>query len=317
MWSLYHLLEGEVAAAFNRIDIFIFEFERFFVSMIREGAMKGKRRRVMSDSEEEVDSPDNVVSLPPDRSNASDGWLEKRDIPQKGLRDIVIKKRHRPLSLNRAASVDSLAMISPSPTTRIQGSVSSPDLFVVKDSPVARKPNVAQIKAGTRSDRSIRLHRREQTQKIVSLRDSSDDSAVGDSDDSSDGNGIDINEWTDDITAIAQIKEKVKHILDHCANLSAQLRSTTLKWRGNPSESDETLCMNITEIRSPSGGLHRLPSNDESRIEDTDELLSLSDFSDCCPDLELKHYQIVGVNWMRLLYENKVNGVLADDMVRN
>ena len=33
-----------------------------------------------------------------------------------------------------------------------------------------------------------------------------------------------------------------------------------------------------------------------------------------CPSLTLNNYQLVGVNWMRLLYQNHVNGVLADDM---
>lgn len=38
------------------------------------------------------------------------------------------------------------------------------------------------------------------------------------------------------------------------------------------------------------------------------------DVQQLCPGLELKAYQLVGVNWLKLLHENKVNGVLADDM---
>ena len=38
------------------------------------------------------------------------------------------------------------------------------------------------------------------------------------------------------------------------------------------------------------------------------------DVMQLCPGLELKAYQLVGVNWLKLLHQNKVNGVLADDM---
>ena len=38
------------------------------------------------------------------------------------------------------------------------------------------------------------------------------------------------------------------------------------------------------------------------------------DVQQLCPGLELKAYQLVGVNWLKLLHQNKVNGVLADDM---
>ena len=41
---------------------------------------------------------------------------------------------------------------------------------------------------------------------------------------------------------------------------------------------------------------------------------SYVDVMQLCPGLELKAYQLVGVNWLKLLHQNKVNGVLADDM---
>ena len=33
-----------------------------------------------------------------------------------------------------------------------------------------------------------------------------------------------------------------------------------------------------------------------------------------CPIVRLKPYQLVGVNWLYLLHQVGVNGVLADDM---
>ena len=44
------------------------------------------------------------------------------------------------------------------------------------------------------------------------------------------------------------------------------------------------------------------------------DILTVNDIREVCPGLELKPYQLVGVNWMKLLHLNNVNGVLADDM---
>jgi SNF2 family DNA or RNA helicase len=40
----------------------------------------------------------------------------------------------------------------------------------------------------------------------------------------------------------------------------------------------------------------------------------------CCSDVkggEMRDYQIRGLNWMISLYENGINGILADEMVRS
>ena len=34
----------------------------------------------------------------------------------------------------------------------------------------------------------------------------------------------------------------------------------------------------------------------------------------CYFSLELKSYQLVGINWLAMLYEKKLNGILADQM---
>ncbi|KAI9912461.1 hypothetical protein PsorP6_005411 [Peronosclerospora sorghi] len=43
-------------------------------------------------------------------------------------------------------------------------------------------------------------------------------------------------------------------------------------------------------------------------------VVTQADIPNTCSTLELKSYQVVGVNWLLLLYENKVSGVLADDI---
>jgi SNF2 family DNA or RNA helicase len=44
------------------------------------------------------------------------------------------------------------------------------------------------------------------------------------------------------------------------------------------------------------------------------KLINNAEIHSLCPELTLNSYQLVGVNWMRLLYQNNMNGVLADDM---
>ncbi|POM65468.1 ATP-dependent helicase [Phytophthora palmivora] len=43
-------------------------------------------------------------------------------------------------------------------------------------------------------------------------------------------------------------------------------------------------------------------------------VVTQADIPNICETLELKPYQVVGVNWLLLLHENKVSGVLADEM---
>lgn len=249
------------------------------------------------------------------------GWLEKREVgdARKGL---IPKRRHpqqrRDDRFGRATSVDSLVNLSTQSPPVLKGnSMSSPDLFIIEDTPektekvVMKAPNVSVIKSSTMSrDREIRHDRRADGRKPVTKQQvkkkdsSSDDSESGDgySGGSSDDDSIDANEWDDDVTAMSKIKERVKHILDNCGKLSAQLQKTMKKW-GLNSTSDSN-CVNLAEISGGGEG-----------EDDTMALLRPADFEDICPGLVLKDYQTVGVNWMRLLHENRVNGVLADDMV--
>jgi SWI/SNF-related matrix-associated actin-dependent regulator 1 of chromatin subfamily A len=61
-------------------------------------------------------------------------------------------------------------------------------------------------------------------------------------------------------------------------------------------------CVDLTSIKNSNNG-----SKDNAILCD-------ADFATFCPDLVLKGYQLVGVNWLKLLHQNDVNGVLADDM---
>lgn len=288
----------------------------------RAGGHKRQRRIIESDDESEV-SPTNKTashfsetspsysssasqpSVTVEVMNLDEGWMEKRDRPVP-VNKVLIRKKQ---AVSRSSSMDSLMMLPPGERTPSR-SISSPDLVEIVDTPpIHRKaPNVALIKSNTAAvDRSARHDKYGRKPAEKRERKSGDSSSeMSDASDTSDNSeDLDVNEWDDEVDDIAQVKEKVKYILDHCDKLSTKLRTTMMKWNGADGKSSAD-CVNLTAISSPSGG-------------ETDPggstLLQNEDFENCCPGLSLKGYQTVGVNWMRLLHENKVNGVLADDMV--
>lgn len=143
-----------------------------------------------------------------------------------------------------------------------------------------------------------------------------DDDDNGREDDDEDDNGY-RDDTEDDI--YAQANEVIKQ----CEIVSRNLKKSLLEWQGgekaesvvqgssgNSSKVED--CVNLTSIvASPAP-----PSKtvDLSSSSPSSSLLSNDDIAAICPGLALNPYQLVGVNWLKLLYENEVNGVLADDM---
>jgi SWI/SNF-related matrix-associated actin-dependent regulator 1 of chromatin subfamily A len=123
--------------------------------------------------------------------------------------------------------------------------------------------------------------------------DSDDSESKGDSDD--DNSNADSVDWRG---SELDIKERAKRILDHCSSVSQNLRNSLKKWAGAADDSKD--CIDLVSIARSGSGV--------------DTVLKDDDFATVCPSLKLKAYQLVGVNWIRLLDQNDINGVLADDM---
>ncbi|EEY61840.1 ATP-dependent helicase, putative [Phytophthora infestans T30-4] len=106
--------------------------------------------------------------------------------------------------------------------------------------------------------------------------------------------------------------DEVGQLLEECEGIARKLRQSVRNWSGNASKSassspstspgdatdeEEAVHMSLASIN---GGDRRV--------------VTQNDIPDICETLELKPYQVVGVNWLLLLHENKVSGVLADEM---
>lgn len=118
--------------------------------------------------------------------------------------------------------------------------------------------------------------------------------------------------------------DEVGNLLLECEDIAKKLRSSILDWSGNAQ----------AEVASVSSSPSNLTDvSDEDRLHQPEEHVSIAEFApsaasrstgtrvvtqedipDLCPTLELKPYQVVGVNWLLLLNENNVSGVLADEM---
>jgi hypothetical protein len=70
-------------------------------------------------------------------------------------------------------------------------------------------------------------------------------------------------------------------------------------------------CIDLTKISQLETGASPALQSYGSSVT---QILFDSDIQHKCPGLALKGYQLVGINWLKLLHENHVNGVLADDM---
>ena len=58
------------------------------------------------------------------------------------------------------------------------------------------------------------------------------------------------------------------------------------------------------------------PSSSSSSAAATSRVVEQGDVTALASDITLKPYQLVGINWLWLLHQQRVNGVLADEVGR-
>jgi len=144
--------------------------------------------------------------------------------------------------------------------------------------------------------------------------------AVLDNSDESDQEG-----WAYADKGKTDVMTRAQKILRQCKSVSHNLRTALVQWSGGGSDKapgsgsgsvgvheapagEEQGCLNITSINmQPS-------ATAGADAEAISEILTEVHIRVKCPDLTLKDYQFVGVNWLKLLYQYNINGVLADDM---
>lgn len=114
------------------------------------------------------------------------------------------------------------------------------------------------------------------------------------------------------------LEMKSREVIDRCTDLSRTLRKALQSW-GNGADvgagdgdPNEDTCVKLSKISCEKSAIRR--ASGEAGSEEGTHLLQQADIEIICPTLVLNDYQLVGVNWLKLLHQNDVNGVLADDM---
>ncbi|EQC29699.1 hypothetical protein SDRG_12699 [Saprolegnia diclina VS20] len=90
-------------------------------------------------------------------------------------------------------------------------------------------------------------------------------------------------------------KDEVGAILKTCEALAETLRTSVSQWSSAPEAANDEETALVA-------------------VDDDKQFVRTADIPGLSPTLVLKPYQIVGVNWLYLLYQHKMSAVLADEM---
>lgn len=95
----------------------------------------------------------------------------------------------------------------------------------------------------------------------------------------------------------------VDTVLEDCERIGASLRATMSSWNMGPSDSAETVddgALNLVSIANLA------KRRTQSYLTTQPKLLN--------KNISLKEYQLLGVNWLNLLYRSNLSCILADEM---
>lgn len=172
---------------------------------------------------------------------------------------------------------------------------SEDDKVVARKSIKQPKKKSKQVEKKTKKRRIV-----DSEDEAESLPSESDSNAGRDNSDES------ANEDDGEVVTKNQLQDRVSTIIRQCESVSKKLQSKLSEWESDrsPRTTSERDCINLIKIDDRVAGEG---GGGGSLI--TDQALQVIN-----PSLKLNGYQLVGVNWIKLLYHNDVNGVLADDM---
>ena len=292
--------------------------------------------RANSDSEElEIETPiANAVALRKALSSKSSGGFKSSLLNETFNEDaeeaLEAKRLERTQSKmeSRAHRVDHRATLPTSSHISSSSAASKPvllkDIFAGKSSLDAIDlDNLSDMEEEDRAARALLRQVREQKRQNTSSSHSSsfrsseqpakkarkakeivvEDSDVEDNDSEAGGYGSDLDK--------GQIRELANKVLQQCDGLSANLRRSLKQWESGGDDANTTSkdCIDLIAIKPAQRN-----STTSTASSSLQQILYDEDISKLCPELSLKGYQLVGVNWLKLLHQNNVNGVLADDM---
>jgi SWI/SNF-related matrix-associated actin-dependent regulator 1 of chromatin subfamily A len=114
----------------------------------------------------------------------------------------------------------------------------------------------------------------------------------------------------EDCTEIFKGYGAVDSTLEECENIGAHLRASIASWsspHNKGKEKADPLAGLSADAEGGSISLRSLrPAKSKDHLTEQPSILST--------DVTLKEYQLLGVNWLNLLYRNNLSCILADEM---
>ncbi|TKA83867.1 hypothetical protein B0A55_00142 [Friedmanniomyces simplex] len=106
--------------------------------------------------------------------------------------------------------------------------------------------------------------------------------------------------------------EAVDELVDECAKLAKPIQKALKGWGVGRENGGELELMNLDDAHD--SGIGTPASSCASEATPAKERKFLKQPASMAEDMRLKDYQLVGLNWLNLLWQKKISCILADDM---
>jgi hypothetical protein len=246
-----------------------------------------KRKIVESDDENENDNKVMKVDY---------HWLDVRDVnkmsEKERLQNIQIAKNER----KEAKKVKKITLVD-SDDDSVISSPSNLNLHSNHDSFLVDTPDDKHHHHHQKKKNEMKQQKKSSkvVKKAAAVVDVSDEDGEDEMDDDDDDDD-DENDYEE--MNQSEIEEKTREIVSECESLTSDLR-TCLKLHHQDQDNAQD-CVSLLDI--------------QAMDHQSYPIILQHHLEEICPGLQLKGYQLVGLNWLRLLHDNQINGVLADDM---
>ncbi|KAM0724233.1 hypothetical protein Q7P37_000115 [Cladosporium fusiforme] len=108
--------------------------------------------------------------------------------------------------------------------------------------------------------------------------------------------------------------DAVDDLVTECEQLSKPIQDSLRSWGVGADAGGELQLMNLDEQHDSGIGTPASSTDDLSASKKTKRGKFLGQPENMSPDIQMKDYQLVGLNWLNLLWSKKISCILADDM---
>lgn len=108
--------------------------------------------------------------------------------------------------------------------------------------------------------------------------------------------------------------DAVDDLVTECEQLSKPIQDALKNWGVGADSSGELQLMNLEEAHDSGIGTPASSTDDLTASKNTKRGKFLAQPENMNPDIQMKDYQLVGLNWLNLLWSKKLSCILADDM---